>query len=195
MTNKRFLKRLIAYVACRGEPSPRPEDLRDFLLRILPQYAIPSDFIKVDRLPLTPNGKLDRRALALSATPARAEANAPNAFAPPATATEQLLAGIWSELLGVERVGLEASFFDLGGHSLLATRLVSRLRRTLHVDLPLTLVFQAPTLRALSEAVEATRKSGDGRPEAIARVAREPRRATRDPSGVVEVPKQAQQGA
>jgi amino acid adenylation domain-containing protein len=139
-------RRLAAWVA----PIPEGEvaaaaDLRAFLGERLPAYMVPSFFTPVATLPLTPNGKVDRRALPAPAL-AAGEAGEGRALAP----VEELLAGLWRQLLGVERVGTGDNFFDLGGHSLVATRLVSRVRSAFGVELPLAAVFEEPTLDGLA---------------------------------------------
>ncbi|HEX2191305.1 MAG TPA: amino acid adenylation domain-containing protein, partial [Longimicrobiaceae bacterium] len=111
-------RRLVAYVAGEAEA----DGMRGHLRRSLPEYMVPAAFVMLDRLPLTPNGKLDRRAL-----PAP-EYTAEERYLAPRTPAQEVLAGIWAELLRLERVGVAESFFELGGHSLLATRVVSRVR-------------------------------------------------------------------
>jgi amino acid adenylation domain-containing protein len=138
--------RLVAYVGGTGGEMA----LRSFLAARVPEAMVPSGWAFLDALPLTPNGKVDRRALARIA-PAAAEAAALR------TPTQEMLAGIWAGLLGVERIGARDGFFALGGHSLLATRLVSRLRDLFGVELPLRAVFEQPTLEALAAAVDAAR--------------------------------------
>jgi acyl carrier protein len=122
------------------------------LQTILPDYMVPAAFVWLAALPLTPNGKIDRRALPAPA----GGAPAGDGYAPPGTALEGELAGIWAATLGLERVGLHDHFFaDLGGHSLLATQLLSRLRTTLGIDLPLSSIFTAPTVGQFAQLVEA----------------------------------------
>jgi len=121
-------RRLVAYwVARDGLPEtdvPTVEELRDHLKAELPAYMVPSAFVKLEAMPLTPNGKVDRRAL-----PAPdAEALVTHAYEAPQGPVEEVLAGIWQDLLGVERVGRHDSFFDLGGHSLLLLRLQHRIK-------------------------------------------------------------------
>ncbi|MBV8201787.1 MAG: AMP-binding protein, partial [Acidobacteria bacterium] len=141
-------RRLVAYAVLRA-PRPRVEELRDHLAARLPEFMIPAAFVILEALPLTPNGKLDRQAL-----PAPARAGAAG-YVAPADPIEELLAGIWAEILGLERVGVHDNFFDLGGHSLLATQVMSRIRGVLRVDLPLRQLFEAPTVARLARAVAA----------------------------------------
>src|SRR5207342_2117101 len=98
---------------------PSIKDLRDRLKRELPEYMVPSAFVFLDSLPLTSNGKVDRQALPV---PSQNRAELEESFVAPRTPTEEMLAGIWAQLLHVEQVGIHDSFFDLGGHSLLATQ-------------------------------------------------------------------------
>src|SRR5262249_19086777 len=109
----------------------------------LPEYMVPSAFVVLDALPLSPNGKLDRRALP---APDRARPELDEAYVAPRTPVEQRLADLWAEVLGVERVGVQDNFFELGGHSLLATQVISRMRKSLEVELPLRALFEAPTV-------------------------------------------------
>jgi amino acid adenylation domain-containing protein len=145
-------KRLVAYVSPRPGETLRESKVREALADRLPAFMIPSAIVVLDSLPLNPNGKVDRKALARiepSATEERGED-----FVAPRTPFEEMLAGIWSELLGVTRIGAEDLFFDLGGHSLLATRLVSLVRERFGVELPLRTVFEAPTLSGMAQAIE-----------------------------------------
>jgi amino acid adenylation domain-containing protein/FkbM family methyltransferase len=154
-TPLRNASRLAAYVVPRtGEP-PAPEALRRYLATRLPRFMIPSAFMTLEALPLTPSGKIDRRALP---APGPASAAPAGAFAAPRTEVEELIAGIWSQLLALPRVGRDDDFFELGGHSLLAMRVVARLRRLLGVELPLRVLFDAPTLAALAARVEGERR-------------------------------------
>jgi thioesterase domain-containing protein len=142
-------KRLVAYVV--GEAAA--DALRAHLDACLPAYMVPAAYVRLEALPLTSNGKLDRGAL-----PAPdGAAYAVRGSEPPRTMTEQVLAEIWSELLGVERVGRRDHFFDLGGHSLLAVRLVSRVREALNPAATVDDVFAHPTLWEL-----AARLAGNG---------------------------------
>jgi amino acid adenylation domain-containing protein len=125
--------------------------VRAALAETLPEHMVPSAVVVVDALPLTPNGKLDRAALP-DPRPSSTEAHAA-----PETETERELAALWTELLGVEGIGAEDSFFALGGHSLLAMQLMSRVRQAMEIELPLRTLFEAPRLRALAARVDALR--------------------------------------
>ena len=140
-------KRLVAYwTAHEGaaeETLPDVEQLRDHLKAELPAYMVPGAFVRLEAMPLTPNGKVDRKAL-----PAPdADALVTHAYEAPQGPVEELLAGIWQELLGVERVGRHDSFFDLGGHSLLAVKLMQRMAEQ-GIDTTLASLFQEPTVLA-----------------------------------------------
>lgn len=152
-------KRLAAYIVPVGEPGPTDGELRRFLQESLPDYMVPSAFVFIPALPLTPNGKVDRDALP---TPDWSRRQLDGEYVSPRTATEEMLVGIWTRVLGVERVGVRDDFFGLGGHSLLATQVISRMRETLRVDLPLRNIFEAPTVEALAERVEISRRAEAG---------------------------------
>jgi amino acid adenylation domain-containing protein len=137
---------LVAYAA--AEPGIGVADLRKHVKSALPAYMVPADFVLLDALPLTATGKLDRRAL-----PAPGAVGDDN-YAAPETATEELLAGIWADLLGRERVGVFDDFFDLGGHSLLAPQVLARIEETFQVELPLRTLFEAPTVAQLATRIE-----------------------------------------
>jgi acyl carrier protein len=125
------------------------DELRAHVRRSLPEYMVPSAFVHMETLPLTPNGKLDRKAL-----PAPELASAEDRYVAPRTPVEEALAGIWAEVLRLERVGANDNFFELGGHSLLVTRVVSRVREQLGVELPLRALFEAPTLAEMAGRVD-----------------------------------------
>ncbi|MEM7356403.1 MAG: amino acid adenylation domain-containing protein, partial [Acidobacteriota bacterium] len=149
---------LAAYVVPRPGQAPSSEALRVDLAARVPDFMVPAWFLVVDELPLLPNGKVDRRTLARAPLP-ELTATAGEASRTP---TEELLIGIWSEVLGVSNVGVQHNFFELGGHSLLATQLLSRLRQALQVELPLKALFEAPTLAALAERVDQARREASG---------------------------------
>jgi amino acid adenylation domain-containing protein len=142
-------KRLVAYVVPDGA-APSPSELRAFVLKMLPEYMVPSTFVVLDELPLAPSGKVDRRALPMPEDP-RAQLEAE--FVAPRGTLEERVAGIWSEVLGVEWVGAHDNFFELGGHSLLAVRVMTRLNQHFGVELPLRALFDAPTVAGLALAV------------------------------------------
>ncbi|MFI0479414.1 non-ribosomal peptide synthase/polyketide synthase [Actinomadura sp. 9N215] len=145
--------RLVAYVvpADPAEGIPSHGELRGHLRQSLPEFMIPSVFIELAGLPMTSSSKIDRTALPAPDT-SRPELD--GAFVEPATPAEELLAGIWAELLGVDRVGAEDGFFELGGHSLLATQVVSRIRDVFDAEVPLAALFDQPTVRELARVVE-----------------------------------------
>ncbi len=142
-------QRLVAYVVAAPEED-LAGSLRAHLSARLPDYMVPAAFVRLDALPLTPNGKLDRRAL----PDPDVDAYARQAYEPPREGIEAVLAGLWQELLGVERVGRHDSFFELGGHSLLAVRLLSRLPQALGVQLPLAALFGSPDLAGLAATID-----------------------------------------
>ena len=150
--------RLVAYtVAADGAPA-EASALRAHLAAQVPDYMVPGAFVALDALPLTPNGKLDRRAL-----PEPEAAPAADAYVPPANTVEEVLASVWAEILNVERVGVRDDFFQLGGHSLRATRVITRLRQTFQVEVPLRAFFQAPTVAGLAAQIARD-------PEAVERI-------------------------
>ncbi len=123
-------------------------EVRDHLLARLPDHMIPARFAILPSLPLQPNGKLDRKAAQALLDEARAVAKAPHV--PPSSPAERLIAGIWQQVLGVERVGVRDDFFELGGHSLNATQLVARLRDAFQTELALARLFQEPTVEGVT---------------------------------------------
>ena len=126
-----------------------PTQLRDFLKERLPEYMIPSAFVVLGALPLSPNGKVDRKALP---APDQDRREWQGAFVPPRTSTEQLLASIWAEVLGVTRVGVHDNFFDLGGHSLQAVQVAARALKVLGRTVPVKALFLYPTVASLAAA-------------------------------------------
>jgi hypothetical protein len=150
-------RQLAAYVVpCGAGAPPGAGELRAFLKARLPEYMVPADVVTLAELPLTPNRKVDRRALP---PPDRAAAPDP-AAAPGRTPLEELVTGIWSEVLGRAAFGRDDDFFALGGHSLLLTRVASRLRAATGVELPLRALFEEPTVAGLAGRLEAGRRAG-----------------------------------
>ncbi|HEX5872667.1 MAG TPA: amino acid adenylation domain-containing protein, partial [Longimicrobium sp.] len=143
--------RIVAYVVGQA----RTEAARAHVRQSLPEYMVPSAFVFLDALPLNPNGKLDRKAL-----PVPEYGAAEETYVAPRTPTEEVLAGIWAEVLGVERVGAEESFFEVGGHSLVATRVASRIRGVFGVELPLRAVFEQSVLSGLAAEIDRLRGTG-----------------------------------
>ena len=142
-------QRLVAYVVLTPNSQATSGELRQFLSNQLPAYLVPNTFVVLDSLPLTPNGKCDRRSL-----PAPETQELSDHYIAPQSPTEEILAQIWAQVLKIERVGKEDNFFELGGHSLLATQVMSRLRETFQVELPLRSLFTAPTIAALALEIE-----------------------------------------
>jgi amino acid adenylation domain-containing protein len=153
-------KQLVAYLVPHQEPAPTNSDLRHFLKAQLPDYMMPSAFVVLEALPLTPNGKVDRRALPQPELRPELEPT----FVAPRTPIEEILANIWGCVLGIEQVGIDDNFFELGGHSLLATQVISRVRNTLAVELPLRSLFETPTVASFAQQVENSLNSGQSIP-------------------------------
>ena len=143
-------KRLVAYLVAAQMPAPTTQELRQFLQATLPEYMIPAAFVFLEAMPLNPNGKIERRAL-----PIPELAGAAERYVAPRTPTEQILADIWAEILGMERIGIHGNFFELGGHSLMATQAISRIREQFGVELPLRVLFEVEDIAALAETLVA----------------------------------------
>ncbi|MFC8667605.1 amino acid adenylation domain-containing protein, partial [Streptomyces sp. NPDC057199] len=141
-------KRLVAYVTPASDTAPVPGDLRSHLAGQLPEYMVPAAFVVLDALPLTTNGKLDKRALPAPGQ----EALGTSGHVAPRTVTEQRIAEVWADVLGLEQVGVEDGFFDLGGHSIRAVALVGRLR-AIGFDLAVRDVFEYRTVARIAELV------------------------------------------
>ncbi len=145
--------RLVAYFVPAVDREPTTQELRTFLKQQLPDYMVPSAFVRLNAFPLTPNGKIDRAALP---APDWTRRDVEEAYVAPRTAVEESLARIWADVLGLERVGVHDSFFELGGHSLLATRVMSRIHGVFQVQIPLRALFEAPTVAELSKVLIAS---------------------------------------
>ncbi|GET42377.1 AMP-binding protein [Microseira wollei] len=152
-------KRLFADVARNHKQGIIVRKLRRCLKDKLPDYMMPSAFVLLSKLPRTPNGKVDRRALP---APDQARPELEETFEIPRTPVEEVLVGIWTQVLGLDKVGVQDNFFELGGHSLLATQVISRVRDAFSVELSLYSLFEAPTITSLAEKVEAARREGVG---------------------------------
>lgn len=162
-------QRLVAYVVSRhlkGSTHLVPE-LRAFLKRKLPEFMVPSAFVMMESLPVTPNGKVDRRALP---APTADRPDLREAFVAPRTSTEQQLAAIWIQTLGIQQVGIHDNFFDLGGHSLLAAQILFQIQQTFSLELALREIFLAPTIAELAQVIadQQVRASGFAIPAEVA---------------------------
>jgi amino acid adenylation domain-containing protein len=145
--------RLVAYVLGGAEHAVLRAELRERL----PDYMVPAAFVRLAALPLTPHGKVDRKALPAPELQSTAESHVA-----PRSPVEEVLTGLWAELLGLDRAGVTDHFFDLGGHSLLAARVMSRLRSAFGVEMPLRDLFEAPVLKDLAARVDAALRAGAG---------------------------------
>ena len=149
-------KRLVAYLVMDGEEEERQVAWRGYLGAKLPEYMVPSHFVVLEALPLTANGKLDRKALpapVVDAAGTREERE-------PESPAEQIVAAMFGEVLGVEKVGAEGNFFELGGHSLLATQVISRVRKVFEVELALRVLFENPTVRGMGREIQKQLQAG-----------------------------------
>ena len=146
-------RRLVGYVVAEEW---KEKEWREGLKKRLPEYMVPGVWVRLEKLPLTANGKVDRKALP------KAEVSGEREYVAPRNEMEQLLAEIWGEVLGVERVGSTDNFFELGGHSLLATQVMSRVREVFGVEVALREVFERPSVGELAEEIEKELKGGAG---------------------------------
>ena len=140
---------LVAYVVADVPADALGHSLRDQLRERLPDSLVPAAFVTLDALPRTRSGKVDRKALPVPERP-----NAEAIYVAPKTSVEELLAGIWAELLGIERVGANGDFFELGGHSLLAVRVMARIEHVFGVQVPISALFEAPTVERLAAMIQ-----------------------------------------
>ncbi|MDH5546984.1 MAG: amino acid adenylation domain-containing protein [Gammaproteobacteria bacterium] len=150
-------KRLAAYVVWQSPDTIVDwRDLTAALQLQLPDYMIPSTYTSLTEMPLTSSGKLDRKAL-----PAPEMFSTQREFIAPRTSTEEVLAKIWEDVLKLEKIGIYDNFFELGGHSLLATQVISRIRKSFSIELPLKTIFTSPTLENLAVAISLVKENGD----------------------------------
>jgi acyl carrier protein len=169
--------RLVAYIVLHQASELTASQLRNYLKEKLPEYMIPSVLTILEALPSTPNGKVDRQALP---APEGGHLSCESTFVPPRTSTEKLLAEIWSEVLGLERVGIYDNFLELGGHSLLAIQVISRVREALSLEVPLRSLFESLTIAEMSQAIEQFKQRETSvQPPAITSLSREARRMKR----------------
>jgi amino acid adenylation domain-containing protein len=149
-------KLLVAYIVSDDEQL-KTSELRDFLKQKLPEYMIPSSFVVLEALPLMPNGKVNRNMLSV---PDSTRPPLTGEFASPRTEIEELIAQTWQEILKIENVGIYDNFFELGGHSLFATQIVARLQEAFNKDVPLRVLFDAPTIAELAQELETIIRDG-----------------------------------
>ncbi|HKV36211.1 MAG TPA: amino acid adenylation domain-containing protein [Pyrinomonadaceae bacterium] len=157
--------RLAAYLVPHAGQEVAINEVRTFLRELLPEYMVPTFFLTLRAFPLTPNGKINRQALPV---PETANERSEEAHVAPRTALEEIIAAIWSEIIGVKRIGVHDSFFELGGHSLLAMQVISRIREEFEVDIPVRSLFDGMTVENLAATV-LEREPEAGRSEKIAR--------------------------
>jgi Condensation domain/AMP-binding enzyme/Phosphopantetheine attachment site/AMP-binding enzyme C-terminal domain len=146
-------KRVVAYVV--KNDAAKTQDFTELLKQRLPDFMIPSAFVVLEQLPLTPNGKLDRKSLPAP----EGEWDEKRGYVGPRNGEEEILCGLFAEVLNRDQVGVHDDFFATGGHSLLATRLVSRIRSTLGVDVPIRAVFESPTVAKFAPRLQGGRKA------------------------------------
>jgi amino acid adenylation domain-containing protein len=144
------IKRLVAYLVTEQGVDWSVPELRSFLQQKLPEYMLPAAFVVLDALPLMPNGKVDRHALL---PPDQASRDSEAVSVAPRTLIEEVLAGIWAEVLDRERINIHDNFFALGGHSLLAAQIISRVRQSYKVSLPVRSLFESPTLAEFAHRI------------------------------------------
>ncbi|MFB2923836.1 amino acid adenylation domain-containing protein [Aerosakkonema funiforme] len=154
-------KQLVAYCVARSQYKiEHPElnnELRLFLATKLPEYMMPSSFVLLESLPLTPNGKIDRKRLPIPVPSKKESQGQVKIYRTP---TEEILTGIWIQVLGIKSIAITDNFFQLGGHSLLTTQVISRIRKAFQLEIPLRYLFESPTIAQLSERIEAEIEAG-----------------------------------
>ncbi|MFN7945817.1 MAG: amino acid adenylation domain-containing protein [Blastocatellia bacterium] len=151
-------KRLVAYVIAQPGGAPDAGELRAHVRESLPDFMTPAAFVTLEKFPLQPGGKVNRKLLP---TP-DADEQTDSSFTAPRTPVEEMLCGIIAEVLGRSQIGIHDSFFELGGHSLLATQVISRIRDAFDLEMPLRILFEAPTVAGLAQRLENLRQQNDG---------------------------------
>jgi amino acid adenylation domain-containing protein len=157
------VNRLVAYVVTDEKNYTFGAGMREYLSNRLPPYMVPTFFVELDQMPLTPNGKIDRKALP---APDQGDLAIEREYVAARTPVEEKLCDIWSDVLGVEQISVHDDFFDLGGHSLLATQVISRVRKTCNIELPLRRLFETPTIASFAALIEENKDRVPQNPEA-----------------------------
>ena len=155
--------RIVAYIVLKKSSALTHEELYAYLRAHLPAYMLPAHLIEVDTVPTTPNGKIDRQALPSLEEVLQRQTSQDSLMPVPRSTIEDLLVSLWSQLLSVHQIKRHDNFFALGGHSLLATQLVSRIRAVFHIDIPLRILFEAPTIADLTKCIEHYLHSNQGK--------------------------------
>ncbi len=169
-------KRLVAYVVLEENVVVTIDDLHSHMSKYLPIYMLPAVYVLLEALPMLPNGKLDRKALPIPGLE-QTRMNSKQEYVAPRTQIEEVVAATWSQVLGIERVGIHDDFFTLGGHSLLAMHVVSRLRTALELEIPLRGFFETPTIAGLADRIIRMKSNDSGQQmPAIRSVSRESHR-------------------
>ena len=158
-------ERLLAYVVAKSNLRPSAAELRQFLQEQLPEYMVPADFIVLDEWPRTANGKIDLQALS---TPPEAPAESKAVYKPPQNELEQLIAGLWQEVLFVEAIDRDDNFFDLGGHSLLLMKVNLKLKHHCGKEISLVEMFKYPTIATLADFLSG-QQNGDS-PDSLQKI-------------------------
>ena len=143
-------KRIVAYVVLKDGAPQVGQELRRRVREKLPEYMVPSVFVELAELPLTANGKVDRKRL----PQVEEQSEATETYVGPRTSIEEMVAEVWLDVLRRQKISVHDNFFNLGGHSLLATQVVTRLRETFNIDLPLRLFFESPTIAGLAAIID-----------------------------------------
>ncbi|WP_436866196.1 non-ribosomal peptide synthase/polyketide synthase [Bacillus fungorum] len=147
-------QRLVAYIVVQPNQALATSELRHFLKRKLPEYMVPSVFVTLDEMPLSPSGKVDRKALPMP----KVEGVVSGKYTAPRNPIEEIIAGIWNQVLGVNQVSIQDNFFEIGGHSLLATQVLSRLRIAIGIEVPVHAIFNYPTIAELASHIDTTKQ-------------------------------------